>query len=243
MEKIKAAFMDLMKHKAEFTYAITRTLLAFLFFLGIVLPLAVDPAIINNHVSLAQLPAGGIGIIIALVLMFGQFYTLMMRDVKLYKLSVLIQLIFVTVVFLYGLLFKTVGFDFAATGIGFTLVILVTIIVWVLKFLENKILDFLQSKIGTQATPAPVTEVALEPEPQVVATPAPQEAPEVVSEPEVVKEVEPIVTVEPEAIQEATPPEEPEIVQDAVPVAEEPVEVSQPEEIKEETPPVEKKEE
>jgi len=88
MEKIKESFLDLMKHKGAFAYAIIRVSLAFLFFLGIVLPLAVDSNIISGHVSIAQLPIGGILILISLIILFGQFYTIVVKDAKLYNISI-----------------------------------------------------------------------------------------------------------------------------------------------------------
>lgn len=241
MEKIKESFLDLMKHKGAFAYAIIRASLAFLFFLGIVLLLAVDSNIISGHVSIAQLPIGGILILISLIILFGQFYTIVVKDAKLYNISIIVQLVFVSAVFLWGWLFKAVGLGFANIGFGFLLIILVTIIVWVLKFVEPKVQAMLNSKlevvqhISAEPQPEIVPEPIVHPEPVVEPQPqAPVIEPEVIEQPvEVVEpeevtlvETEPEVVVDPQPadpVVEQTPPVEPVEAPEEV-SAEEPVE-------------------
>ncbi len=145
MDKIKESLIKLIKNdKATFLLAISRIGIAFLFILGIVLPLATDPGIINDRVSLSQLPGGAIFIIVILATMILNFYFVLVENKKRAKLVMLIQLIAAIFIFLYGLLFKTVGFDFAKTGFGFVLIILMTILMTVVYIKENLVFEFIK---------------------------------------------------------------------------------------------------
>ena len=159
MDKIKESFFKLMKNdKAAFLLVLSRIGIAFLFFLGLVLPLATDPGIINDHVALSQLPGGAIFIIVILATMILNFYFVLIDNKKQARLMLLIQLIAAIFIFLYGLLFKTVGFDFAKTGFGYFLVILMTIAMTFVFIKEKIVYDFIKKtfvKVRATEPPAP----------------------------------------------------------------------------------------
>jgi hypothetical protein len=164
MDKIKDSFFKLMKNdKAAFLLTFSRIGIAFLFFLGLVLPLATDPGIINDRVSLSQLPGGAIFIIVILATMFLNFYFVLIDNKKNARLMLLIQLIAAIFIFLYGLLFKTVGFDFAKTGFGFILVILMTMVMTFVFIKEKIVYEFIKKTfVKDKATESPAPEVIAE---------------------------------------------------------------------------------
>ncbi|MBU1144556.1 MAG: hypothetical protein KJ971_01690 [Firmicutes bacterium] len=207
MKNLKNSFLNMMKNdKQKFIFVMIRITIAFLFFIGLFIPYIVGSMLVNNHVSLNQLPGATFYCILFFVTILIYFYFVLISKDKMAKKILLGQVIISSLIYVYGLLLYLVGLPEASVGFSLVFELLLIGLMWFMYFKEDMVSHILKKYI---IKPVIINQSSViedqKPAVEEIAPIVEEKAPVVEEKAPIVEEIAPIVEEKAPVVEEEKP--------------------------------------